>query len=233
MRMRSSLVFVGCLWSWCACAGAPQPAPRDGTLVVLRTGPRTAPLDAAQSRELFAGHFANMQRLAREGHLLLAGPYGEEKTDAALRGIFLLDTGDPAQAKAWAETDPTARAGVFALEYHAFATGAPLREVLTKELAEEDAAKTAGRTRQPGEGCRGYVLLTADDYGLAAPVLAARDDVVCLLRLDGTRALAWIDAPDPTTARAQLASIAPRLGAFRLDAWFGSGHLAELPRTVR
>jgi ATP-dependent helicase/nuclease subunit B len=32
---------------------------------------------------------ANMQRLAREGRLVMAGPYGKDKSDAALRGVFV------------------------------------------------------------------------------------------------------------------------------------------------
>ncbi len=227
MRIIAPATFVFCLWSLSGCGTAPAPRAGDGTLVVLRTGPRREPLDAATSREVFQGHFANMRRLADAGHLLLAGPYGTEKSDPAFRGVFLLATADLAQAKSWAETDPGFLAGVFAFDYHRFTTTAPLRHVLDRELAAEQAAKAAGKERKPGDGGRSYVLVTADTA--AAPVLAGRDDVLLRLELADGRTLAWFDATQVATVRERLQPEAPA-GALQFDAWFGSGFLTELPR---
>src|SRR5688572_17484136 len=45
---------------------------------ILKTGPKDAEIkDKKQREEIFAGHMANMNRLAKEGKLALAGPFGK------------------------------------------------------------------------------------------------------------------------------------------------------------
>jgi uncharacterized protein YciI len=214
---------------------APQPATLACTLVLLKTGPRTEPLSDEERTTVFAGHFANMERLAREGHLLVAGPYGEERSDPMLRGIFVLDTGDRAEAERLAGTDPGFRAGVFALEYHGLVTTAPLREYLAAEMAAADADAAAGRKREPGEGGRSFVLLQGDGGEQALAALAGHPAVLFAARLDETRAFALLDAADPAAARTLLAPIADRLGTITLDSWFGSSRLTGLrdPASLR
>ncbi len=202
----------------------------DATLVLLKTGVRREPLSESERAQVSGGHFGNMQKLAREGHLLVAGPYGKAKSDASLRGIFVLDTADPERARQLAETDPGFQAGVFALEYHRLTTTAPLRAFRLAELAEQDAAAAAGRALAPGEGGRGYVLLTVEDGAAAAAVLAGNPAVLWFAWLDGSRAFVLLDARDRLAAQALLQPLAARLGAMRLDEWFGSGRLAGLPQ---
>lgn len=214
-----------------ACQSAPGSAPRlELTLVLLKTGPRAQPLSDAESKQVFGGHFGNMQKLARERQLLLAGPYGAQKSDPRLRGLFVLDTADPVRARQLAETDPGFQAGVFALEYHTLSTAAPLRAVLAAELADQEAARAAGRTLSPGDGCRNYVLLTVEDGAAAQRELAGHPSVLWLAQLDGTRALVLLDAVDRVAAQALVQPLLQQLGAIRLDEWFASGHLADLPR---
>ncbi len=217
-----------------ACGGAPPPAaapaPFDCTLVLLKTGPRKEPLTAEQRKEVFGGHFANMQRLAREGSLLLAGPFGKTKSDPALRGLFVLATGDAGRARELAETDPGFAAGVFAFDFHALSTGARLREQLAAELAAEDAAAAAGKTPPLGETIRGYVLLTADDGTKALGALDGHPGVLMAARLDSTKALVVLDAADIAAANALLEPLAERLGKFQLDEWATSKLLVELPK---
>jgi uncharacterized protein YciI len=223
-------VFLPALAIAACNAGPPAPPPASAlacTLVLLKTGPRTD-LGADERSTIFAGHFANMQRLAREGHLLLAGPYGKEKSDPTLRGIFVLSTGDRAVAERLAGTDPGAQAGVFALEFHDLVTAAPLRDFLAAELAAEDAAAAAGKKLAPGEGGRLYVLLQADAGAQALAALADHPAVLLAGRLDGTRAFAVLDALDPAAAKALLAPLAERIGPCTLDSWFASGRLASL-----
>jgi uncharacterized protein YciI len=219
-------------WRWSGLLD-PRCGERSVTLVYLKTGPESGKLEPAENQQVFAGHFANMARLAGERSLLLAGPFGEPRHDARLRGIFVLDTADRAQARAWAETDPAVQAGVFELEYHELSTAAPLRELLEAELAAEDAAKREGRVRAPGEGGRTYVLLTAERGDIARRELAplvAQGRVLLVGRLDGERAFAILDAADVDVARALLDPIAGRLGAHVLDAWFATGGLASMRR---
>jgi uncharacterized protein YciI len=212
---------------------APVAAERALTLVFLKTGPQSGKLAPEESKKVFAGHFANMGKLAGERRLLLAGPFGEPRHDPSLRGIFVLDTRDRDQARAWAETDPAVQAGVFVLEYHDLATSAPLPEFLERELAAEEQAKREGRVRPPGEGARNYVLLTVENGEAARRELGplVEDGRVLLLgRLDGSRAFAILDALDVESARTRIAPLSEGLGAHVLDAWFASGGLVELRR---
>src|SRR5436190_17263164 len=160
MPTRTQLVLVLAIAA-AACKGGapaqPAPPPLECTLALLKTGPRTEPLTDDERKQIFGGHFANMMRLATEGLLLVAGPYGKVKTDPALRGLFIFDTNDPARARQIAETDPGFQAGVFQFELHALSTHARLREQMAAELAATDP------NAAPGASIRGYVLLTADD----------------------------------------------------------------------
>jgi uncharacterized protein YciI len=214
-----------------ACSNAPPERGVRGldcTLVLLKTGPRTEPMSREQQNEVFRGHFANMERLAKEGRLLVAGPYGKQKSDPSLRGIFVLDTGDRDAARALAETDPGFTSRVFRFEYHALTTAAPLRECSAADLAAREAIRASGRTPQPGEGGRSYVLLTADGRE-AHEALTDLPGVLLLARLDRTRTFALLDAKDLDAAAPLLAPCELRLGSYTLDEWFGSGKLAELP----
>jgi uncharacterized protein YciI len=215
---------------------ATHDATHDVTLVLIKTGPKSGQLPDDETKTLFAGHFANMNRMSQERQLLLAGPYTKQRHDLALRGIFVLDTGDLARASQIAGTDPPTQAGIFTLEFHALATDAPLRafhERVLKLDAEADAkAKAEGRVRQPGEGARSYVLLTAEDgerSRRALEPLVRSGSVLLLARLDGTRTFAVLDAADPDAAQAALGGVAGELGDFVLDGWFASGELAQLP----
>lgn len=211
---------------------AAENAARELVLVHLRTGPRSGTLPAAENQAAFAGHFANMQRLANERLLLVAGPYGKERHDAALRGLFVLDVADVADAELLASTDPAVQAGVFVVDAHRIATDAPLHAFLEAELQREDEARRAGRQIPLGEGMRTYVLLSAEDGDAAARALeplAARGDVLLHARLDDAGAFVLLDAQSLADARALLADAAGDPGPYVLDSWFASDGLADLP----
>ena len=223
--------------SWCVlslllatgCASVSSPPQLDGTLVLIRTGATPPQLDKAARQAMFQGHFANMGKLARQGQLVLAGPYGKQKSAPDLRGIFVLDTADPAQAKTWAESDPGFQQGEFRFEYHRFCTGAALRAQVAADLAREDEIARSGRQPAPGEGGRGYVWLHHADFTAVERVLGAQPWVLLLARLDDGAAMVLLDAVDAAAATAKLAPLAGELGDHRLDEWFGSGLLTGLP----
>ncbi len=83
-------------------------------MAILKTGPNTTATDA-EKKELFAGHMANIRRLADEGKLVVAGPFG--KNDLTYRGIFILNCENVEEAKSLTETDPAVVAGIFACDY--------------------------------------------------------------------------------------------------------------------
>ena len=94
--------------------GADEHGMRYYQFVLLKTGPNTdtakAPRNAA-----FAGHMANMNRLEREGKLVLAGPFGKG-TD--WRGLFVSPVKTAEEAEALVKTDPAIKAGYLTYELH-------------------------------------------------------------------------------------------------------------------
>jgi uncharacterized protein len=81
-------------------------------MVVLKTGPKDKVIaDSTERSKIFAGHFANMERLYYDGVLKAAGPFG--KNDFTWRGLFILDCATKEEAEAYVKTDPSVEAGVF------------------------------------------------------------------------------------------------------------------------
>lgn len=197
--------------------------------MLIKTGPNREPLTKEAQAEVFAGHFANMERLAKEGRLLVAGPFGKQRTDPALRGIFVLATADRSEAKALAETDPGFQAGVFAFEFHDLRTAAPLREFLRDELAAQQEIEKSGRKPAPGESVRPFVLLRAANGAAAQQALGALPGVAMVAALDGSRAFAVLVADGLDAARSMLVPVAAGLGDVQLDEWYASRRLADLP----
>ncbi|MDX2273869.1 MAG: YciI family protein [Hyphomonadaceae bacterium] len=115
--------------------GADERGMRSYVLVILKTGPYT-PASEQESSTLFAGHFANIERLANEGHLLVAGPLGEN--DNAYRGIFVISTASIDEARALVATDPTVAAGVFTVEAYRLYSSAALMQIpeLHRQITE-------------------------------------------------------------------------------------------------
>lgn len=107
--------------------GADDYGMRSYVLAILKTGSNDANItDKEKRKQLFAGHFSNMQRLAKEDKLVLAGPLGGEMER---RGIFILNTPDIETAKTWTATDPTVQAGVFEIEYMKYYGSAALMKI--------------------------------------------------------------------------------------------------------
>lgn len=94
--------------------GADEYGMRRYVLVVLKTGPNTMAAGPARD-EMFRGHFANINRLAAEGKLALAGPF--DGVDG-WRGLFILAVSDIDEARALTATDPVIASGEMVAEYH-------------------------------------------------------------------------------------------------------------------
>ena len=95
--------------------GADARGMRKYVLVILKTGPKHVP-DGPAREAMFAGHFANINRLAREGKLAVAGPF--PKHPAGWRGLYVFAVEDIAAARALTETDPVIVEGEMVAEYH-------------------------------------------------------------------------------------------------------------------
>ena len=95
--------------------GADARGMRAYVLVVLKTGPKRMP-DGDARKAMFAGHFANIERLAKAGKLVVAGPFDEDP--AGWRGLFLFAVEDIDEARRLTETDPVIVSGEMVAEYH-------------------------------------------------------------------------------------------------------------------
>jgi uncharacterized protein YciI len=102
--------------------GADDRGMRNYVLVVLKTGPRKVPAGAERD-EMFKGHFANINRLAAEGKLVLAGPL--DGVDG-WRGLFVLAVPDIDEARRLVATDPVIVQGEMVAEYHTYYGSAAL-----------------------------------------------------------------------------------------------------------
>ncbi len=105
--------------------GADDYGMRSYVLVILKTGPAEI-TDEARRKELFAGHFSNMARLAADEKLAVAGPFieGGEK-----RGLFIFNVADIAEAEDLVKTDPAVAAGIFTPELTKFYGSAALMTI--------------------------------------------------------------------------------------------------------
>lgn len=116
--------------------GADEYGMKSYSFVILKTGSVKVE-DEEEKQKLMRGHLANISRLADEGKLVVAGPFG--KNDLDYRGLFILTTPSTEEARAMLETDPAIAAGVFDVEvipwYGAAALGAYLevQEKITKK----------------------------------------------------------------------------------------------------
>lgn len=81
--------------------------------VILKTGSETIE-DKEKISEIFRGHLDNINRMANEGKLIIAGPLG--KNDKAYRGIYIFDVKTTEEAAALLKTDPAIESGILDAE---------------------------------------------------------------------------------------------------------------------
>jgi uncharacterized protein len=91
--------------------GADERGMRMYVLCILKTGPKDAEVTGDARKEIFAGHFANIGKLAEEGKLAVAGPFG--KNDKAYRGLYIFNVTTIEEAEKLVMLDPAVKAGVF------------------------------------------------------------------------------------------------------------------------
>ncbi len=94
--------------------GADERGMKSYVFCILRTGPKDAEIQGKERQEIFAGHMANIQRLADEGKLAVAGPFG--KNDRNYRGLYIFNVATVEEAEKLVALDPAVKAGVFVPE---------------------------------------------------------------------------------------------------------------------
>jgi len=102
----------------------------------LKKGPNRNQ-DSSESAKIQQGHMANINRLADEGKLVLAGPFFD---DTEIRGIFIFDVETIEEAQALINTDPAVKSGRLTMELHPWYGSAALLEVtkIHKRIAKEN-----------------------------------------------------------------------------------------------
>lgn len=78
----------------------------------LKKGPNRT-IDKEKAQKLQLAHLKNIERLANEGKLVLAGPF---LNDGDLRGIYIFNVATIKEAKELTESDPAIQAGSLQME---------------------------------------------------------------------------------------------------------------------
>jgi len=105
--------------------GGDEHGMRQYVMVILKTGPTPKP-KGKERDDMFKGHFANIQRLADAGKLVLAGPF--DGVDG-WRGMFIFAVKDIDEAKQLTASDPVIASGEMIAEYHKYYGSAALVQV--------------------------------------------------------------------------------------------------------
>jgi uncharacterized protein YciI len=95
--------------------GADEHGMKNYIFVILKTGDATVS-DQKERAAIFSGHMKNINRLAEEGKLVLAGPFGNNKDN--YRGLFILNVPTVEDAEAVVATDPAVKAGLLKADFY-------------------------------------------------------------------------------------------------------------------
>jgi uncharacterized protein YciI len=95
-------------------------------LVLLKSGSNTS-VDKVTEDSIFHGHLSNIGRLAKNGDLVVAGPFGENDK---YRGLFILNVTNFDDAKKLLETDPAIKANLLEPEMYLWYGSASLQEIV-------------------------------------------------------------------------------------------------------
>lgn len=105
--------------------GADELGMKSYVMAFLKAGPLRSQ-DSTEAARLQRAHLDNIQRLAREGKLILAGPFLDS---GEVRGIYIFNVESVAEARRLTATDPAIRAGRLEMELHPWYGTAALQQV--------------------------------------------------------------------------------------------------------
>jgi uncharacterized protein YciI len=123
MRIRSLLSSLIILAALAPPLFAQSPTPGDDRsasttryyLAFLLRGAKWTPASTPETEQIQKAHMAHIGEMARAGHLVAAGPFGD---NGELRGVFIFQVETMEQAKALTEADPAVKAGRLRMEIH-------------------------------------------------------------------------------------------------------------------
>lgn len=219
----------------CASDGAIDRGPAPGgakyVFVWLKTGPESANKTAAERKPIFEGHMANINRLADEGKLVIAGPFDKPR-DPAWRGIFVMNVPTEKEARALVATDPGVISGVFVMDLRPMTAPESLRDVprLDKELNAEN--NEPAKPGAPPGNMRKFALVTAADVARVEKAVAGAalgNKVIWRGTFTGANpgGVLVLDSTDAEDIRARLAPHDP--GEHTCDGWWSTTAVERLP----
>ena len=94
---------------------------------LLKTGSNTT-ASKEETQKLFEGHMANINKLALEGKLVVAGPF--MKNERNYRGIYIFNASSIEEAKQFVATDPAVQSKLLEAELTLWYGSAALQETL-------------------------------------------------------------------------------------------------------
>lgn len=94
-------------------------------MAFLKAGPNRNQ-DSATASKLQTAHMQNIMRMAKEGKLIVAGPFLD---NGELRGVYIFNVSTLDEAKQLTETDPAIQAGRLVMELHPWYSSAALMKV--------------------------------------------------------------------------------------------------------
>lgn len=119
--------------------GADQYGMKSYVIAFLKRGPNRSK-DSLEAAKLQKAHLENINRLAEEGILLLAGPFFG---DGELRGIYVFDVSSIEEAEKLTETDPLIQSGGLVMELHKWYGSAAVMAIpeIHKKLEQVNVAQ--------------------------------------------------------------------------------------------
>ena len=82
--------------------------------------------DKAEEDRLQSEHMKNINKMAEDGKLVIAGPFMDKQS---IRGIYIFDVRTLEEARELTSTDPAVKAGVLEMELHPWYGSAALLEI--------------------------------------------------------------------------------------------------------
>ena len=107
--------------------GADERGMKKYVFCLLKTGSNTT-ATKEESQKAFEGHMTNIGKLAKEGKLVVAGPF--MKNDRNYRGIYIFNVETVEEAKALVATDPAIQANLLEAELTPWYASAALQETV-------------------------------------------------------------------------------------------------------
>ena len=115
--------------------GSDEYGMRQYVMALLKKGPNRDQ-DSTTAAQIQRAHLDNINRMATEGKLVLAGPFLD---DGNVRGIYVFAVESVEEARRLTETDPAVQAGRLIMDLHSWYGSAALMKVneLHQQIAKE------------------------------------------------------------------------------------------------